>query len=310
MTYYRLIISLFIASLGQGVFATSSPAPALKRKADKKSAPALKPEADKKSAPALKREAEADKKSAPALKHKADKKSAPVTTTRGRTRNIPCPFRSCSYKARDNYGLRNHIQTKHPSTVPAQNSKRKSTEASASTPAASATSATSAPTPANASKYPRVEIIIKHMEFMKSYRPPRKQMKLNNWLTKPSLSHKLEKALIGLENGGSLSKLSKEFSIHEKYLEKFFNILTRINLSTKRTANFIPKSTKEKYSKYRGVSRYKKKWVAYIIINGKQCHLGSFKFEGEAALAYDEEAHKVYGPEAKLNFPVGSNFPS
>lgn len=56
-------------------------------------------------------------------------------------------------------------------------------------------------------------------------------------------------------------------------------------------------------SKYRGVSFYKNKncWVAKIAINRKKYHLGYFKSEDEAALAYNEEAKALHGSLAKLN---------
>lgn len=59
-------------------------------------------------------------------------------------------------------------------------------------------------------------------------------------------------------------------------------------------------------SKYKGVS-YKsanKNWVVQIRENSVGRHIGSFKNEIVAALVYDEEAERVYGEHAYLNFPL------
>ena len=56
-------------------------------------------------------------------------------------------------------------------------------------------------------------------------------------------------------------------------------------------------------SRYLGVmyeERYKK-WRARIYINKKKIHLGYFKYEIEAAMAYNDAALEFYGWKAKLN---------
>ena len=61
-------------------------------------------------------------------------------------------------------------------------------------------------------------------------------------------------------------------------------------------------------SKYKGVylarraGRYDK-WVAQICYMGKSKRLGDFWTEEEAARRYDQEALKVFGEFARLNFP-------
>ena len=57
-------------------------------------------------------------------------------------------------------------------------------------------------------------------------------------------------------------------------------------------------------SQYKGVSRKRNKWRAYIAVNTKQITLGVFELEEDAARAYDEKAKELFGEFAKLNFPV------
>lgn len=59
-------------------------------------------------------------------------------------------------------------------------------------------------------------------------------------------------------------------------------------------------------SQYKGVYWYGRRnnqWFARIRDNGKQVHLGGFRSEEEAALAYDAAALRLHGPYAVLNFP-------
>lgn len=61
---------------------------------------------------------------------------------------------------------------------------------------------------------------------------------------------------------------------------------------------------KSMYSKYKGVSKDKRRkiqWVAKIMSNRKTINLGYFEKEEEAALAYNEAARKYHGEFALLN---------
>lgn len=58
-----------------------------------------------------------------------------------------------------------------------------------------------------------------------------------------------------------------------------------------------------KSSKYRGVywSNHKKKWISTIHINGDKKHIGTFTYEIDAAVAYNDKAIFYLGNNAVLN---------
>lgn len=58
-------------------------------------------------------------------------------------------------------------------------------------------------------------------------------------------------------------------------------------------------------SKYKGVSfdKYNKKWQSRIKKDYKTIHLGRYKDEKEAAIAYDNKARELFGEFAVFNFP-------
>ena len=65
-----------------------------------------------------------------------------------------------------------------------------------------------------------------------------------------------------------------------------------------------------KISKYKGVSRWKKRngefvstWYYSVYENGRRRYKSGFKTEEEAAIAYDAKAKELYGDFARLNFP-------
>lgn len=59
--------------------------------------------------------------------------------------------------------------------------------------------------------------------------------------------------------------------------------------------------------RYKGVSRHRGRWRAYIAPEYKQIHLGVFDTEEMAAHAYDLGALLYFGKEyARLNFPVST----
>ena len=54
-------------------------------------------------------------------------------------------------------------------------------------------------------------------------------------------------------------------------------------------------------SKYKGVNKSRNKWRAQIYVCGKNTHIGCFKTEDEAAIAYNIVASKAFGEFAYLN---------
>jgi hypothetical protein len=59
---------------------------------------------------------------------------------------------------------------------------------------------------------------------------------------------------------------------------------------------------KGRLSRFKGVSKRHGKWVGQIRRFGRLFHLGYFKVEKQAALAYDEAARRLFGKFARPNF--------
>ena len=76
----------------------------------------------------------------------------------------------------------------------------------------------------------------------------------------------------------------------------------RICTGSQNAMNQRPQSGRT--SKYKGVHwhKTKNKWIASIGINGKVSTIGSFNTELEAAKAYNNEARKLFGEFARVNF--------
>lgn len=65
----------------------------------------------------------------------------------------------------------------------------------------------------------------------------------------------------------------------------------------------LRKWTSPTSAKFKGVSRHKSGWRAYISFQRVQKHLGTFQTEESAAKAYDQAATDLFGEFARLNFP-------
>jgi len=64
------------------------------------------------------------------------------------------------------------------------------------------------------------------------------------------------------------------------------------------------KVKKDTTSQYKGVTKVKGRWRAYISLAGKVRHLGYYPTEEEAATAYDRAAKDLHGAYCSLNLPL------
>ena len=102
------------------------------------------------------------------------------------------------------------------------------------------------------------------------------------------------------------------FLYHYGYLPKQLDHIDRNKLNNKienlreatQSQNMMNrKSFKNTSSQYKGVTwdRKNQKWLSQIKINKKLIHLGRFKFETDAAKAYNIKSIELFGEYAKLN---------
>jgi len=70
----------------------------------------------------------------------------------------------------------------------------------------------------------------------------------------------------------------------------------------------LRKKKKNTSSVFKGVSfckdKKRKKWRAFIKVEGRLIQLGYFQNENDAALAYDDAASKYFGDKAILNLEI------
>lgn len=62
-----------------------------------------------------------------------------------------------------------------------------------------------------------------------------------------------------------------------------------------------PKRKSVTSSQFKGVSKFRDKYQAYIQVDGKKINLGTFADERHAATAYNNAAQKEFGEFARLN---------
>lgn len=83
------------------------------------------------------------------------------------------------------------------------------------------------------------------------------------------------------------------------------NRKSNLRIATNQENCFNTKSHKDSFSKYKGVTWFKRdsKWRTSICKDGKTRHIGYFQNEVDAAKAYDKKAKELFGEFAYLNFP-------
>lgn len=82
------------------------------------------------------------------------------------------------------------------------------------------------------------------------------------------------------------------------------NRRTNLRLATHRQNRRNQKLRRDNTSGFKGVGRYREKWIARIVVNGKHIHLGLFERVEDAARAYNEAALLLHGEFASLNREV------
>jgi len=60
-------------------------------------------------------------------------------------------------------------------------------------------------------------------------------------------------------------------------------------------------------SKYRGVSKNKKKWQILLSLSSLKQYIGGFLDEEDAAYQYDRKSIMIFGLKAKTNFSYTKN---
>ena len=81
---------------------------------------------------------------------------------------------------------------------------------------------------------------------------------------------------------------------------------SKLNYPEKAPVGYTPIQQKLKSTNivgYRGVSKKKKKFIAFIVIVGKKRHIGTYETAKEAAVAYDRAVLKANQSTSLLNFP-------
>lgn len=67
------------------------------------------------------------------------------------------------------------------------------------------------------------------------------------------------------------------------------------------SSNLANSKARKGSSRFKGVSRFRGRWRAYIMLNNKQKSLGVYDYEIDAAKAYNKAARELFGEYSKLN---------
>ena len=84
--------------------------------------------------------------------------------------------------------------------------------------------------------------------------------------------------------------------------DKTNNEVTNLRFATRSQQQQNTRSHKNSSSKYKGVHKFRNKWVSRITIQKESIYLGRFESEIDAAIAYDKKAKELFGDFAFLNF--------
>ncbi len=117
---------------------------------------------------------------------------------------------------------------------------------------------------------------------------------------KNSLHSSETKRKLSLLTKGRTLSLEMIRRISERMIGRTFTLKTRRKLSLAR--HIHPYIKNDKSSKFRGVTKQGNKWKARIRFLNNLVHLGYFKTEIDAALAYDTKAKELFRKYARLNF--------
>ena len=79
------------------------------------------------------------------------------------------------------------------------------------------------------------------------------------------------------------------------------NLKANLRLCTNAENGRNRKKNRNNTSGYKGVFKFRDRWLARIGVDMKSVHLGVFKDKKEAALAYNEAAIKYHGKFALIN---------
>lgn len=112
-------------------------------------------------------------------------------------------------------------------------------------------------------------------------------------------------ALTNTPDGGKLSMHNllagrDGFTVDHRDRDGLNNRRENLRVATRSQNN---QNRRKQRGEYKGVHPHGKRWRAIIQANGERKHIGTFDTPELAARAYDDEARKLHGEFACLNFP-------
>lgn len=112
---------------------------------------------------------------------------------------------------------------------------------------------------------------------------------------KRSLHFKMHRVIMGVTD--------PQILVDHRDVDGLNNQRSNLRVCSHRQNNCNKVKSKNRSSRYKGVSFYKKygTWEAGICVNYKNIYLGRFETEEEAALAYNRKAVELHGEFALLN---------